>query len=143
MQAGSGQPVAALLQQIDGDQVVLEVDGKVVRVPRAELEQSWYGDYRLLWKKPPSGYVLLRPGMRNKDVPWLRERLSRVNGREIATADPALYDESLVSEVIALQREHSLSADGFAGPHTLIVLNNLIADPEIPHLVGDAATPSE
>ena len=143
LQAGSGQPVAALLQQIDGDQLVLEVDGEVVRVPRAELEKSWYGTYRLLWKKPPSGYVLLRPGMRNKDVPWLRERLSRVNGRETATADRALYDESLVSEVIALQRRHGLVADGYAGAHTLILLNNLIADPEIPYLVGDAATPSE
>jgi len=143
LHSGSGRPVAVVLQQVDGDRVTLEVDGEVLRVSRAEVEQAWYGDYRLLWKKPPSGNVMLRPGMRGSDVRWLRERLTEVNGRETVTADPALYDESLASEVIALQRGHNLLTDGWAGPHTLIVLNNLIADPEIPHLVGSATASSE
>ena len=143
LQSGGGRPVAVLLQQVDGDRVTLEVDGEVLRVPRAEVEQAWYGDYRLLWKKPPSGNVMLRPGMRGGDVRWLRERLAEVNGRETVSADPALYDESLASEVIALQRGHGLLADGWAGPHTLIVLNNLFVDPEIPHLVGSAKASSE
>ena len=144
LQGDGGRPTAVLLQRVDGEQVTLEVDGEVLRVHWAEVEQSWYGAYRLLWKKPPSGYVVLKPGMRSKDVQWLRERLSQVTGRKSASADPALYDESLVSEVIKLQRRHSLVADGIAGAHTLILLNNLIADPEIPHLVvGYAATSSE
>lgn len=143
LRAGGGRLVAVVLQQIDGDQVTLEVDGEVLQVPRAELERRWYGAYRLLWKKPPSGNILLWPGMRGADVRWLRERLTRVSGREAATADPALYDESLVSQVRALQSEHGLDADGFAGPHTLIVLNNLLADPEIPHLHGFATASAE
>ena len=143
LQGDGGRPTAVLLQRVDGEQVTLEVDGEVLRVPRAEVEKRWSGIYRLVWKKPPSGYVVLRSGMRSKDVNWLRERLSQVTGRKSASADPALYDESLVSEVTKLQRRHSLVADGIAGAHTLILLNNLIADPEIPRLVGYAATSSE
>ena len=36
--------------------------------------------------------------------------------------------------VLALQREHGLVADGIAGAHTLILLNNLIADPDAIHI---------
>jgi general secretion pathway protein A len=143
LQAGGARPVAVVLQRIAGDQVALEVDGEVLQVPRAEVERSWFGAYRLLWKKPPAGNVVLRLGMRGKDVRWLRERLARATGREAAAADPALYDDALASQVKALQREHGLLADGIAGAHTLIVLNNLVADPEIPHLVGAATASSE
>ena len=143
LQAGSARPVAVVLQQIDGDQVALEVDGKVVRVPRAEVERSWFGAYRLLWKKPPSGNVVLKVGMRGRDVRWLRERLTQATGREAAGADPALYDAALAAEVTALQREHGLLADGIVGAHTLILLNNLVADPEVPHLAGQATASSE
>jgi general secretion pathway protein A len=112
-------------------------------VPRAELEKRWFGAYRLLWKKPPAGNVMLQVGMRGTDVRWLRERLARVDDGMAATADPALYDEALASAVKALQREHGLVADGVAGARTLIALNNLFADPEIPRLVGAAPTASE
>lgn len=143
LQAGGGRLVAVVLQRVDGDQVLVEIGGEVLRVPWAEVEQRWYGAYRLLWKKPPSGHVMLRPGMRGRDVRWLRERLNRAEGGQVASRDPALYDESLASAVRGLQSDHGLVVDGIAGAHTLIALNNLVADPEIPRLVGFATVASE
>ena len=143
LQADGGRFVAVVLRRVDGDLVELEIGGEVIRVPRAELERRWHGAYRLLWKKPPSGHVTLKIGMRGTDVRWLRERLARVNGQEAAPADPALYDEALASAVKVLQREHGLVADGIAGARTLMALNNLIADPEIPRLVGNMPAASE
>jgi general secretion pathway protein A len=134
----SGRLLPVLLQQADADRARLEIDGEVMWVSQAELEQRWYGPYRLLWKKPPSANALLQPGMRGSDVRWLREQLARLNGQDDAAGDPALYDASLAAAVRMLQREHGLIADGIAGAHTLITLNNLLADPDIPHLAGSA-----
>lgn len=143
LQAGGARPVAALMVQIDGDRVALEVDGEPLGATRAEVERQWYGAYRLLWKRPPAGNGVLRLGMRGPDVRWLRERLAAATGQAPAAADPALYDEPLASAVEAFQREQGLVADGVAGAHTFIVLNNLVADPEIPRLLRSAAVRPE
>ncbi|MCP5304295.1 MAG: AAA family ATPase [Chromatiaceae bacterium] len=144
LQADDGRTVAVVLLRIDGDRVAVEVDGEALWIPAGEIESRWYGAYRLLWKTPPSGNLVLRPGMRGAGVRWLRERVAKANyPADAATADPALYDESLKVAVEALQRAHGLVADGIAGAHTFIVLNNLVADPEIPYLVGAATAASE
>ena len=143
LQAGSGRTVPVVMQRIEGDRVTLDVDGEVLRFARGEVEQRWNGVYRLLWKKPPSGNVVLQQGMRSSDVRWLRERLGEAGDDENVATDSTLYDASLSAAVKTLQGKRGLIADGVAGAHTLIVLNNLTADPEIPRLSGSLTAASE
>ena len=135
-----GRRVPVLLKSLVSGQVQLEIDGQSLQVPIGVLEQYWYGEYRLLWKTPPSGASALRPGQRNKDVRWLRDRLQQVTGSTSIAPDPQRYDAGLKELVQSFQRSQHLTADGVAGARTLIRLNNLDSDPELPRLdaVGDS-----
>ncbi len=138
-----GRWVPVLLRQMVGERVVLAVGEQALEVSRRELERHWYGEYRLLWKTPPTGVTVLRPGRSSSDVEWLRERLARIVGDTAAVANPRYYDTALKSLVEAFQREHGLTADGVAGARTFILLNNRDAPPDVPRLKAPPAGVSE
>ena len=132
--SGEGRLVPVLLRYIIDDRVVLEIDGEALEVSRGELERYWYGEYRLLWKTPPSGAAVLRPGSRSDDVRWLRERLERILGKSAVPADPRLYTAGLKAMVESFQRAYGLTADGVAGTRTFILLNNVDEQADVPRL---------
>lgn len=132
--SAEGRWVPVLLRQMMDERVILEVGGEALEVSRRELERHWYGEYRLLWKTPPTGVTVLRPGRSSSDVEWLRERLGRIAGDTAASANPRYYDTALKSLVEAFQREHGLTADGVAGARTLILLNNGDESSDVPRL---------
>ena len=132
--SGEGRWIPVLLTYMKGQRVGLEIDGLELEVPRSELEKHWYGEYRLLWQMPPSGTIALRPGNRNNDVHWLRERLARIVGEPAAAADPRRYDAEMKAMVESIQREQGLTADGVAGARTFIMLNNLDEQANVPRL---------
>src|SRR2546422_5695067 len=45
-----------------------------VTLPAVEIERFWDGSFVAIWKPPALGQVPLKPGMRGKDVVWLRQR---------------------------------------------------------------------
>jgi len=65
----------------------------------------------------PDGRIL-RPGMRDKRVAILRERLQVAGDK-----DNTLYDEDVVEAVKAFQTQADLYVDGMLGPNTLASLN--------------------
>jgi general secretion pathway protein A len=132
--SGEGRLVPALMRRVVPGRVLLEVDGQALEVTRSELESVWYGPYRLLWQKPPSGTISLHPGARSNDVGWLRERLQRVAGLSETAPDPRRYDAGLKALVASFQRQHGLTADGVAGARTFILLNNLDEQADVPRL---------
>jgi len=123
-----------VLQELLGDDVRVKVDGRELVTSVDELTQAWLGHYRILWKTPPKGSPVLRPGYRGSDVVWLRERVQKATGLAAIAPDPALYDESLGELVREFQRSHGLQVDGVAGPLTLIHLNSLERDLSVPRL---------
>jgi general secretion pathway protein A len=129
-----GQRVPVVLKEVQGADARLLVGGEVLRVPLAELRERWMGHYRVLWKMPPEGNTVLRPGSRGGDVMWLRERLQEVTGLAAVSQDPAFYDTGLRELVREFQRGQTLDADGIAGPRTLIHLNNSDRSSEGPRL---------
>lgn len=129
-----GRRVPVLLQEIRGDRALLLIDGQPLEVPLEAMEQHWFGEYRLLWKTPPGGSPVLRPGDRNPDVKWLREKLKLASGMSSIAPDPLYFDEGLKSLVQEFQRSHELSADGVVGARTFIHLNNLSRQPTVPRL---------
>lgn len=103
-------------------------------MPVVELKRHWFGEYRLLWRTPPDGRAVLRPGDRGADVAWLRERLQTVTGLTSIAPDQNFYDAGLKELVASFQRDQDLAADGVAGARTLINLNNLEKQAGVPRL---------
>ncbi len=129
-----GRRVPALLQDVRGNSVTMQVDGVGLQVPQDELNAYWFGEYQLLWKMPPNGSAMLRAGDRSKDVQWLREQLQHATGSTSIAPDPWLFDAGLYQLLQTFQSERGLSADGVAGPRTFIVLGNQSRQQGIPRL---------
>ena len=64
------------------------------------------------------GGSILRPGMRDKRVAVLRQRLDIAGDKE-----STLYDEDVIEAVKAFQTQADLYVDGMLGPNTLAALN--------------------
>jgi len=129
-----GRRVPVLLQEIRGGHAILQIGGRRIEVPAEMMERHWFGEYRLLWKTPPGGSTVLRPGDRSVDVQWLREKLKQATGLASIAPDPLLFDEGLKTLVQDFQRNRELSADGVVGARTFIHLNNLSRQPTVPRL---------
>lgn len=132
--AGDGRRIPVLLQELLGSEVRVQVDGKEMQVPIDELKQDWLGHYRVLWKTPPKGSAVLRPGNKSSDVAWLRQQLQQATGLTSIAPDPTRFDAGLEELVRTFQRDNALDTDGVAGPRTLIHLNNKQKRPSVPRL---------
>jgi len=118
---------------LDEEHALVYRDGALMRVPIALLDERWSGDYLLLWRPPPAGGRVI--GVRDPEdaIAWLRERLALLPGSEM-TVDPARYDDTVTAAVRRFQQAQGLVADGIAGPRTLIMLSNALADLDVPRL---------
>ncbi|WP_295887917.1 AAA family ATPase [uncultured Thiohalocapsa sp.] len=118
---------------LDEEHALLYLDGAAMRVPIAALDERWSGDYLMLWRPPPYGGRVI--GVRDPAdaIAWLRERLALLPGSEL-TVDPARYDADVTAAVRRFQDAQGLIADGIAGPRTLIMLSNALADLDVPRL---------
>lgn len=129
-----GRRVPVLLYGLKGDTARVELDGVRMDVPMSELERYWFGEYRLLWRTPPGGSTVLRPGDRHPDVRWLRERLGRLLGQRAVAPDPAHFGQGLKQLVQLFQQQQQLDADGVVGARTFIHINNLLHEGRLPRL---------
>ena len=77
---------------------------------------------------------LIAPGARGKDVEWVRQRLSEMDGVPAGGRHRDVFDEELRSRVVAFQRARSLVADGIVGEETLVHLSAVRRDQRIPRL---------
>jgi general secretion pathway protein A len=129
--SGKERQFHAVLTALDEASATLIVAGSSRRIAMAQLAQLWTGKYVLLWFAPPAFGNALTAGSRSPAVPWLRERLARVQG---GNADgPAVYDHELIERVRAFQLAEGMAPDGAAGALTLIRLN-LRLNPDLPQL---------
>ncbi len=133
-----GRKVSAALRDLDGDIAEVVLGDTVMRLPTAEIDRYWYGDYVLLLKLPPAGAMYMKAGGRWPDVQWLREQLGLIQGTSLMAADPMYFDQQLHRQTLAFQREQGLVADGIVGKHTIIHLNSRSASPGIPRLLAQS-----
>ena len=85
----------------------------------SDLDQYWYGQFILLWRKPDSYSSAITPGDSGNIVNWLINQFA--DSQFINTSNA--YDETLVEKVKAFQSQHGLATDGIVGPVTIIHLN--------------------
>lgn len=128
-----GKAGFVVLGGLDEEYALLHRDGRAMRVPIALLDERWSGDYLLLWQPPPYGSQIIGRGSSMDAIAWLRERLALLPNSDL-TVDPARYDADVIAAVRRLQDAHGLLNDGIAGPRTLIVLSNALADLDVPRL---------
>jgi general secretion pathway protein A len=124
----------ALVTGFGGQTVSLEVGGRPVTVPLSEIDPLWEGVFILVWRPPTLTTAPIAPGMRAKDVEWLRDRLAAVDGVADGATDRRLYDSALKERVIGFQRSRVLDPDGLVGEETLAQLMVAANEPGVPRL---------
>ena len=124
----------ALVIGFAGQSVSLEIGGRPVTVPLSEVDPLWDGVFILVWRPPTLTTAPIAPGMRAKDVEWLRDRLAAVDGVPDGATDRRLYDSALKERVIGFQRSRALDPDGLVGEETLAQLMVAANEPGVPRL---------
>lgn len=123
-----GREAWAVLLGVDANRARLALAGETFELSRAELEQSWLGEYYALWRAPVLDSGALRRGDRGAAVDWLRERLNAAGHIDADPVGPAQFDAEIEAGVRRLQASHGLSPDGIVGPETLFALSAGDAD---------------
>jgi len=124
----------ALVTGFGGRSVNLEIGGRPFTVPQSEVDPLWDGMFIVVWRPPVLTNVPIAPGLRDKDVEWLRDRLAAVDGVADGATDRRLYDSALRERVIGFQRSRVLDPDGLVGEETLAQLIIAANEPGVPRL---------
>lgn len=121
-----------LIAGLNGEHVILRHRGQDYRVPAAQIERRWLGDFYVAW--PDSGR-LLRRGDTGPEVRRMKE-LARAVDRPAWTGDiDEDYDDRFQRWIAEFQRFHGLNDDGVIGPATRLFLR--APHPEAPLLLTD------
>ncbi|HXJ79048.1 MAG TPA: AAA family ATPase [Candidatus Methylomirabilis sp.] len=124
----------ATVVAITDDTATLDFGGRPYTFPFSEVDRYWEGPFVVLWRGPELRSVSVEPGTRGKDVEWVRQRLSELDGAPITSRNRDVFDNDLRARVINFQRSRALAPDGIVGEETLAHLSLTPRDPNIPRL---------
>lgn len=111
-----------LLRELGNEQATLLGPGGSVRVPLAQLDPLWSGEYLLLWRRE-TDETSIGPEIRGEPILWLRQRLAaRLGADAVGNMEDATWDEALRKNVQRVQSQIGARPDGIAGPRTLLGL---------------------
>ena len=125
-------PAVVINQYLDGEGFEALVGLIALENPQYNLLVDALARYEAIrdaggWPTVPSETVL-KPGMTDPAVPAVRARLAAEGNQTPESADPKLYDEALLAEVMNFQTRHGLDADGVIGSRTFASLNQPVED---------------
>nr|MBP6627396.1 AAA family ATPase [Arenimonas sp.] len=112
-----GRPALLKLRSREGDAwaVLLGADAVRVRLwlgggrfdtDRLALEQTWRGDYAMLWRGPAFLWPMPAPGDSGPAVDWVHDRLRDRAGLGAPEAGPAVLDAASLAAVRRVQTAH-------------------------------------
>ncbi|WP_306392150.1 ExeA family protein [Telluria beijingensis] len=128
----------AVLVGMDAASVTLAVDGRRERVAIPAFVARFGGEFTTLWRVPGAFRDVVGQGDRGPDVDWIAQRLAGLNEATAPALDQPL-DARTKEWLRAFQAAQDLKADGVAGPHTYMRLNQLSGVAE-PRLLAAATT---
>lgn len=100
-----------------------------------EISNLWFGQYLLVWRPPEGLEAIIRPGMTDENVLWLRRSLAAIDpGYRPASLDSRYFDEELAARLMEFQRSQRLHVDGIAGARTQIMISSLLGADGTPRL---------
>jgi general secretion pathway protein A len=112
-----------LLRDLDDEHAVLDGAPGRHRVPLAQLQAAWSGQFSTLWRPPP-GWTEAGVRLSAESAGWVLEQLTALQGAARSGGGRAVTrDELLRQRVFAFQVQQGLDLDGLAGPITLMQLN--------------------
>ena len=107
------------ITSIKNDLATVYSNNTAYTIKLSELDQYWYGQFILLWRKPDNYSSAITPGDSGNIVAWLNNHF--VDNQLISSSKA--YDDILIEKVKAFQAQQGLAADGIVGPITIIHLN--------------------
>ena len=128
----------AALVGMDEGSVLLAVDGRRERVAIPAFVARFGGEFTTFWRMPGAFRDMVGQGDRGPDVDWIAQRLAGLNETTAPALDQPL-DAKTKEWLRAFQAAQDLKADGVAGPHTYMRLNQLSGVVE-PRLLAGTAT---
>ena len=114
----------AVLVGMDEGSVLLAVDGRRERVAIPAFVARFGGEFTTFWRMPGAFRDVVGQGDRGPDVDWIAQRLAGLNDATAPALDQPL-DATTREWLRAFQAAQDLKADGVAGPHTYMRLNQL------------------
>ncbi len=117
----------AVLYGLSAGKAELLLGEKRIQVSQRWLKAHWMSDYQLLWRPPLGKTNSIRYGQSGARVQWLNRQLNRMLGEDVPISSQ--FDQSTLDKLRHFQRAHRLTADGIAGPRTLMVLDSALALP--------------
>lgn len=109
------------ITSIDNDLATVYADKTAYTFKLSDLDQHWYGQFILLWKKPEAYTSPIMPGDRGQIISWLNARLADADTPSENTF--SIYNKTMIEKVKKFQARHGLTADGIVGPLTIIYFN--------------------
>ena len=134
LSAPNGERRYATVVALGESTATLDFGGRRYVLPFSEVDRYWEGPFIVLWRAASVTASSIAPGARGKDVEWVRQRLSEMDGAPVGGRQRDVFDQDLRSRVMAFQRARSLVADGIVGEETLLHLSVGTRDQRIPRL---------
>jgi general secretion pathway protein A len=132
-----GEVAYVVLRSLEGETAGIELAGETREVLFRQLEQYWYGDFRVLWRIPEymsgDGFFAGTSGAQL----WMGARMMELADRLSPNATESARVKRLATEeqVRWFQETRGLTVDGIAGPMTIIQINNDLGA-DVPRLVA-------
>jgi general secretion pathway protein A len=121
--------------KLQNDMATLSFSGQTFQFPTSKISEYWLGAFLILWKPPALPIPVLKQGITNDAVKWIRRNLNLVQG--VVEDDKKLsarYDNALKRRMIEFQRQQNMTADGVAGEQTLLLLSTKASgEPRLDH----------
>ena len=119
------QVLYVVLKYLKMNKAYINIATKDIVISTDELQKYWYGDFTLLWKKPPFYIDSLKPADESESIVWLTQALNKLypDNKILALRQ---YKDDLLEKVRRFQIEQGLVADGVVGVKTLTHLNDVL-----------------
>jgi general secretion pathway protein A len=137
------RPVYVVLAGLGRDDATLVAGKAPLQVPLALLTTAWRGDFTTLWREPAGYEKPLNEGASGPVVDAVAAQLAAQQG--VAAPPPAKpFDATLKARVASFQLAQGLTADGIAGPTTLMQINRAsgVAEPWLAGIAPSASSPA-
>ena len=132
-----GRTRQVVVEQLDGELAMIATPVGSQQVPFREIEEYWYGDFRVLWRIPE---FMTGDGFYGDDSGqqlWIGARMMELAERLSSGGQEAARVKrmEMTDQVRWYQEKRGLTVDGIAGAMTIIQMNNDLAE-NIPRLVS-------
>ena len=132
-----GRTRQVVVEQLDGELAMIATPVGSQQVPFREIEEYWYGDFRVLWRIPE---FMTGDGFYGDDSGqqlWIGARMMELAERLSSSGQEAARVKrmEMTDQVRWYQEKRGLTVDGIAGAMTIIQMNNDLAE-NIPRLVS-------